>query len=44
MVADMAMKTQPPEFKFYKFAIENESTLKKLSGKNCIIRDGSAKR
>ena len=43
-VADKAMKTQPPESKIPNFEMENECTLKELSGKNCIIRDGSAKR
>ena len=42
-IADTVLKTQSLISKIPNFEIEDESTFKKLSGGNCIIRDGSAK-
>jgi len=43
-VVDTVVKAQPPEARIKNFEVENESTLRRLSANNCIVRDGSGKR
>jgi len=43
-IVDTVVKAQPPEARIKNCEAENENTLKRLSGNNCIVRDASDKR